>query len=109
MKKLYLNTAPNFSFKSTVYSHGWSDLKPYHIIEDPLSLDYTICLSSDNLYQLRISEAGKRKLEIRVHKPINEKSKNQIIKSIKRIFRLDEEYDEFYHLARKSPEFTWIK
>ena len=65
MEKLYLSTPDNFSFKSTLYSHGWSDLRPFELAENPLSLSYVCKTSAININLLRISVVKDQKMEYR--------------------------------------------
>ena len=55
-----------------------------------------------------ISYSGNHKLEIIVENKLNDQQKNQILKIVKRMFRLEEDYSEFYELAEKSKEFYWV-
>jgi len=108
MEKLYLSTPKKFSFKSTLYSHGWSDLRPFQLIEKPLGLTYVVKTSSKNINLIKISEVEGQKLEIILDGYLNDQDKNKILKVVKRIFRLDEDYTEFYQIAGKSREFSWV-
>ena len=39
-KIIYLETPENFSFRHTVYSHGWSELLPFELDEENWRLSY---------------------------------------------------------------------
>ena len=108
MDKFYLPTPDNFSFKSTLYSHGWSDLRPFKLVEKPLSLMYVLRTSQKNVNILTISELTDRKLEISIDRNLTVQEKNQILNVVKRIFRFEEDYTEFYHIAGKSKKFSWV-
>ena len=96
MEKLYLSTPDNFSFKSTLYSHGWSDLRPFEIEENPLSIGYVCKTSANSINLLRISVVKDQNLEIATDSKLNDQVKNKILKTVKRMFRLEEDYSEFY-------------
>ena len=108
MEKLYLSTPNEFSFKSTLYSHGWSDLRPFKLVEKPLGITYVVKTSPKNINLLNISEVENQKLEIIIDGHLNDQDKNQVLKIVKRIFRLDEDYREFYKIAGKTKEFYWV-
>ena len=108
MEKLYLSTPKNFSFKSTLFSHGWSDLRPFKLIDKSLGLTYVIKTSQNNINLLKISEVKDQKLKIIIDGHLNDQDKTIILKVIERMFRLDEDYTEFYKIADKSKEFSWI-
>ncbi len=108
MENLYLKTPADFSFKSTVYSHGWADLKPFQLTEDPLKLSYVVNTALQEVRALTISETEDNRIKITSHEAVESKAKDQVKKIVTRMFRLDEDYDEFYGLANQSEEFSWI-
>lgn len=108
MVKLYLNTSENFSFKSTVYSHGWSDLKPFKLVEKPFELKYVVNTSRQRATEISISETKGNKLVVSIDIKISDHVKNQIRDMVRRMFRLDEDYQEFYDLVKKSKQFAWV-
>ena len=108
MTKLHISTPENFSFKSTLYSHGWSDLPPFNLIENPLQLDYTFCISDGKCVRVTISSAAKNRILIEYNNTISSAENHLIKNKIKHIFRLDEDYSEFYSLAKQSEAFSWI-
>jgi N-glycosylase/DNA lyase len=55
-----------------------------------------------------ISESGKGKLEITLDKQVTDPDKYEILNIVTRMFRLDEDYKEFYELSGKSKEFSWV-
>jgi N-glycosylase/DNA lyase len=108
MKKLYLETPANFSFKSTVYSHGWADLRSFHLPDNLSHISYIYNDKSKKIHHLEISEVKKRGLEIVTDTNLNDSSKSEILSVVKRMFRLNEDYEEFYTMAKNSKEFTWV-
>jgi len=108
MEKLYLSTPKNFSFKSTLYSHGWSDLRPFELTENPLSIGYVCKTSANGINLLRISEVMDQKIEIIVDGKLSDKEKNHTLRTVNRMLRLDEDFEEFYNIASKTNEFSWV-
>jgi N-glycosylase/DNA lyase len=109
MKSITIATGDNFSFKNTVYSHGWSNLKPFEVVENPLTLYYSVCLPQNRIYRLHITATNDGQLQIKADENINTADGKEIEKLIKCIFRLDEDYTEFYQLADKNNAFKWVK
>ena len=108
MTTLYFQTPENFSFKSTVYSHGWADLSPFHLPEDLSFISYVFKGKSKTPYYLKISEKGKGQLKIITEHRLTKSIKSEILRTVERMFRLDEDYDEFYQLAKEAKEFSWV-
>jgi N-glycosylase/DNA lyase len=108
MGKLYLNIPQNFSFKSTVYSHGWADLQPFHLQENPLQITYITKSASNTVHSLNIPNTEIGQLEISTDSKLADSEKGIILKIVERMFRLDEDYSEFYDLAGKSQVFSWV-
>ena len=108
MEKLNLPTPKNFSFKSTIFSHGWSDLKPFVLNEKPLTISYVCQTSTDSINLLNISADNNQTLKIIADGKLTNAEKNHILKVINRMFRLDEDFDEFYKIASESNDFLWV-
>lgn len=107
--EIYLETPENFSFRHTVYSHGWSELLPFELNEENWLLSYVFTNSNgENPTSATISDAGgKLKIEIfkkRIEKDFEEK----ILREIKHILRLDDNLTEFYKLTEKQKDLKWI-
>lgn len=106
MSDLLINTNHNFSFLSTLYSHGWSDLLPFKIEPDKKKLKYSFNISSSKTSSVKISPDKKNDLLIETKTGNNHKE--FIEKIVKRIFRLDEDFAEFYEIANRSKDFSWL-
>jgi N-glycosylase/DNA lyase len=108
MDKIYLPLPPNFSLKSTIFSHGWVDLAPFKHTIDPLQIDYVLKIPTSEVLKLELSSPNDLQLEIKTGHQVNDQAREHILTAVKRMFRLNEEYTEFYLLVRQSPEFSWI-
>lgn len=106
MQKFLIDTNQYFSFQSTVHSHGWSDLLPFKINIDNKYLEYTFNISAAKFIQVKISSDNQNKIIIETQSDL--KSKDLITSKIKRIFRLDDNLNEFYEIAEKSEDWRWI-
>jgi len=108
MTELSVKVPDNFSFKSTIYSHGWSDLLPFHVEESPYKISYTLQIKQGSYANIQITSPNDKILKIQTAKEISELDKKQIIYLVRRLFRLDEDYSDFYSMAETSQNFTWI-
>ncbi len=96
-----------FDFKSTVYSHGWVALAPFHWDPIRAELGRTQELSSGNLVRLFIQlrdNLPRPRLQIRVHAAgaISEEDHEEIRHGVRRMLRLDEDFGSFYALAERN-------
>ncbi len=61
-----LKTPSNFSFRATVYSHGWCMLDPFSVTGEPFTLSYAAVIDSVPV-GLDISEKTNGELAVRIH------------------------------------------
>ena len=108
MNSITLSTPPNFSFKSTLYSHGWADLPPFNFNEGELGLNYVFPIPTGKVYRLQIKSSHSNKLDILINNDARESERRHFLAAVNRMFRLDEDYDQFYSMAKKYIEFSWI-
>jgi 3-methyladenine DNA glycosylase/8-oxoguanine DNA glycosylase len=101
-----LETTPGFSFKYTVYSHGWSDLAPFELDEENWRLSYVFRSGkSGRPVSATISETdGGLKIEFSNGKT----DKQKVLRDVAHILRLDDPLDEFYAMAEKDERLAWV-
>jgi 3-methyladenine DNA glycosylase/8-oxoguanine DNA glycosylase len=107
---IFLKTPGNFSFKHTIYSHGWSELLPFEIDLESWHLQYVF---TDKSFKQPVSatisdEFGLIKIEIEDDR-IGKKLQSKIVRDVRHILRLDEDLSEFYKLTRAKKELAWIE
>ena len=106
MRDLTIKTDQNFSFHSTLYSHGWSDLLPFKIDTENKKLYYSFELSPSNFTKIEISSDTANNI---IFKPDSDsKDKDLLISKVKRIFRLDEDLTDFFEIAEQHKDYSWI-
>ena len=107
-KKIYLEKPPDFSFRYTVFSHGWSQLLPFELDAENLKLSYVFQNeSSANAAYAEIYETN-GKIEIKVSDDkINESFTDKILQDVRRILRMDEDLSGFYRLTKKHERLSW--
>ena len=96
MDKIYLPHPSNFSLKSTIYSHGWVDLAPFKHTIDPLQINYVLKIPDGEVHQLQILSPNDLQLEIKTESVVDDNIQKQILTTVKRMLRLDEDY--FYRI-----------
>jgi 3-methyladenine DNA glycosylase/8-oxoguanine DNA glycosylase len=108
-KNIFLDAPKNFSFRQTIYSHGWCELLPFEIDSVNWRLNYVFTdVHSDAPVAAEISDAeGKIKIEITAGKT-NRKTEDKILRDVKHILRLEENLGEFYKFTRKEKTLAWI-
>jgi len=106
MQEFIIKTNQNFSFQSTIYSHGWSDLLPFKIDLERKSLNYSLEISPTTFTLIKSTSDSNNNLIIRADS--NSKFKDSITTNVKRIFRLDEDFKEFYEIADQHSDYKWI-
>jgi N-glycosylase/DNA lyase len=103
-RTILLETPEGFSFRHTVYSHGWSELLPFRLDDDNWRLTYVFATKSKPVSAevtadengLRIDVAGGRFDEER------------LVRDVRHILRLDEPLEEFYELTNGDDRLRWV-
>ncbi len=104
----YLKKPDRFDFKVTIYSHGWVDLKPFVFDEEKWNFTYSF-RGTGKVKPIRvtISETDKR-LKISTGRRVSANIKSRITSRVKHMLRLDEDFGQFYRLARKHKGLRWV-
>lgn len=103
---LFLDTTPDFSFRNTIYSHGWCELPPFEIDDLNWTLSYVFAGDKGGkpVSGKMSSENGRVKIELSGGK-INS---DRILREARHILRLDDDLNKFYKLLRKEKSLAWI-
>jgi 3-methyladenine DNA glycosylase/8-oxoguanine DNA glycosylase len=105
-KTLFLDVPENFSFRQTIYSHGWCELSPFEIDDVNWRLSYVF--TDKKPVSVIIGETdGKLRLEVSDGK-INAATEAKILRDTRHILRLDEDLSEFYKNLKKEKRLAWI-
>ena len=94
----------DFSFRHTVYGHGWCDLPPFELDDEKWRLRYVFPLA-DGPVAAEIREKGGR---VVTGTPAKVRDRDGLIRSVKHILRLDEPLDEYYSLTGREERLDWI-
>ncbi len=104
--ELFLQTPATFSFRHTVYSHGWSELLPFRLDDENWRLTYVFGgrgRGKPVTATIQESEGG---LSIEVSsKQFNEQ---HLLRDVRHILRLDDPLEDFYCLTDNDDRLRWV-
>lgn len=103
---IFIETPASFSFRHTVYSHGWSELPPFELDDKNWRLRYTFRTGrAGKPLEATISEAdGGLRVEVS-RKSFNEET---LVRDVRHILRLDDPLEDFYQLTDGDDRLTWV-
>lgn len=91
-----------YELRSVVFSHGWSDLAPFYVVKTDGTVRVGIRSGKDAI-DVTVSPA-KNGMAVQAGKPLADGTK----KTLRRMFRLDEDLSPFYAHAGKTGR-AWIR
>ena len=104
-KTIYIDTPPTFSFKATIYSHGWCELHPFEIDEVNWRLSYVFSDGPGKATPAVISEDKER---IRIDLANSTVDTATIERTARHLLRLDEDLAPFYAKLDGHAGLEWI-
>ncbi len=106
----YLDAPADFSFRRTIYSHGWCELSPFEIDNENWRLDYVFAdADAKNPAPAQMSDAGDGRVKIEIDgAKINKDYERKILRDARHVLRLDDDLREFYKLTKKEKRLAWI-
>jgi N-glycosylase/DNA lyase len=108
--KILIDVPAGFNFLRTVYSHGWCSLPPFQVEKESAQLQRVIELPVGKAAVIRISQPARAKMAVDVDGTgaLGAGKRREIVSQVRSCFRLDEDYSEFYRIARSYPAFRWV-
>lgn len=105
-KSLFIDLPPGFSFRSTVYSHGWSELAPFELDDQNWRLTYVFSGSGKGRSVLGIlsEENGRLRIDLASSKV----PEADIVNQAKHLLRLDDDLNEFYRKLDGYAGLEWV-
>jgi 3-methyladenine DNA glycosylase/8-oxoguanine DNA glycosylase len=97
----------DFSYKRTALSHGWTDLPPFEVHPETLTITRVLDLN-DTLPVTVVITGTKRAVHVEVPRKTSKRTSDSITKDVRHMLRLDDDLSEFYSAMRAHPEFEWI-
>ena len=101
---LYIDIPEDFSFRATVYSHGWCELAPFHLDVDDWRLSYVFTDGKSSTPATISEEKNKLRVEL-----ANAKIKtDRIIRDVRHILRLDDDLSGLYAAVAGNERLQWV-
>ena len=104
---LKIPTAPNFSFRRTVASHGWYQLPPFALDTDKWELSRVIDVGKKPPVTIALTER-KNYIRVRPSRPLTKPEETIVLRDARHVLRLDDDLEPFYVATAGDPEFSWI-
>ncbi|HLG14678.1 MAG TPA: hypothetical protein VJH03_09295 [Blastocatellia bacterium] len=105
--KLSIPVPPNFSFKRTVFSHGWCDLAPFDIDQRKWVLKRVIDLGRGRAVTVAIREQ-KNRITVTADGPLGKRDSANVARDVRHMLRLDDDLTSFYEIVSRDSGFEWI-
>lgn len=107
--QLIINLPKKFNFYHAVTDYGWYQLKPFEWNEEKQILSTVLNLNK-KIIRIHIAQFDKKSLQIEIEKvtKFSHTELAELNKIINRIFRLDEDFEEFFLFAKNHLEFNFI-
>lgn len=105
MTSLTLSARPPFSLTVVVNSHGWIRLAPFRENEESGGFTYVAQLVSGQVVELHILEASSG-VKVETDASLDSSEQADVIAKVDWMLGLDQEFSEFYNLARKEPKLS---
>lgn len=107
MGRLTLAPPRNFSFRRTVYSHGWSGLEPFRLDRDSVTLSGVVARPGGGALGYRLSERTGR---VVVESPgtLDSSTRCLLRATARRVLNLDLDLTEFHAAVRATDGLQWI-
>jgi 3-methyladenine DNA glycosylase/8-oxoguanine DNA glycosylase len=106
--KLEFPAKQPFSLNSVIHSHGWARLAPFNLEDETGELTYIFALENQHAVKLFIDQNDVG-VSIEVKDSINQAGQNEIFTAINWMLGLDQEFSEFYELAREEPKLQHVE
>ncbi len=101
----FIDPPVDFSFKATVYSHGWCELAPFELDEENWRLSYVFRDAAGDPVPAVISEVDQR---IRIELGDSRYEASAIITAVRHLLRLDEDLIGLYDAVAGNGRLQWI-
>src|SRR5687768_6701175 len=103
---IFLETPAAFSFRHTVYSHGWSELLPFRLDDENWRLSYVFARENKTTPVAATVYESDGGLHIDVSRKKFDREK--LLRDIRHILRLDDPLEDFYRMTDTEERLSWI-
>ncbi len=103
---LFIEIPENFSFRSTVYSHGWCELAPFDLDVEKWRLNYVFRQGNSKkpVAVAIFEEAG----HIRIDLDAKPADPEKIISGVRHLLRLDDDIEGLYECIVGHEKLSWV-
>ena len=103
---LFIEIPENFSFRSTVYSHGWCELAPFDLDVEKWRLSYVFPEGNSKkpVAAAIFEEAGRLRIDLDRKPSDGEK----LISDVRHLLRLDDDVDGLYESVAGHERLDWV-
>jgi len=101
---IYIDVPENFSFRATVYSHGWCELAPFSLDTENWRLSYVFSDGKSVVPAVICEEKNKLRIDLASSKIKPEK----IIRDTRHILRLDDDLSGLYTAVADNERLAWV-
>ena len=98
--EISIKTPGDFSFRRTIYSHGWYGLQPFHIDQSGLALSRVLDLKNGKPVTVAM-RGTKRAVKVSLSRTVGKRASDQIVKDVRHMLRLDDDLSVFYRRDRR--------
>lgn len=102
---IFIAAPENFSFRSTVYSHGWSDLAPFALDDQKWLLTAVFTDARRRSVSGVLSETTGG---VRVDLNSSRIDRAKVEQDVRHILRMDEDLAEFYAAIDRHDHLSWV-
>lgn len=107
-EKIILPAPKNFSFRQTVYSHGWCSLLPFELDTDSFTLSRVFHPDASRAAVSVSLTSDKENIHVKINEKVNKDSRENILRKVGHLLRFDDDLGEFYRLVKSDKELSWI-
>jgi N-glycosylase/DNA lyase len=101
---LKIPNPPDFSFRATVYSHGWCELAPFSIDVEKWQLSYVFSDGKAAVPGIIYKDKNNLRIDL-----ANAKLKpERIIRDVRHVLRLDDDLRSFYNVLDGHDHLAWV-
>jgi len=101
---IYIDVPENFSFRATVYSHGWCELAPFSLDTENWQLSYVFSDGKSVVPAVICEERNKLRIDLASSKIKPEK----IVRDTRHILRLDDDLSGLYTAVADNERLAWV-
>ncbi len=98
---ILLDVPESFSFRATVYSHGWCELMPFALDEENWRLSYVFSTDAGPVAAVISEDSGSVRIDLAAKTAETDKI-------VRHMLRLDDDLSEFYTTISDSVRLKWV-